>query len=329
MLAGGQLRELRSQLKYSKRAAFAEGTMKNLRWQWKLFVMFCIYFSFEPIPASVECICLFAQFLSRSFKAPTSIRNYVSGIKTMHLLLDIPYLAKDSIELKLTLRGIARKLPHMPKQAAPLSPNILSRLRQFFDFSKPLDSTIWALFLLAFSTMSKKSNLVAAGGEFDLKRQLCRGDVLVGRSGLIVRFRWSKTNQFGTRVHMVPLYAIPGSILCPVDAYRHMLSLCPGKDLDPAFLMQVAGKVKPISYGLMQAMMKRGVARLGLDPKMFSSHSLRRAGATWAFQSGVPGELIQMHGDWTSQAYLRYLELPLVDRMKVAQKMSKEVSRLG
>ena len=199
---------------------------------------------------------------------------------------------------------------------------------QFFDFTKELDTTIWALFLLAFFTMSRKSNLVASGKEFDLKRQLCRGDVLVGRRGLLVRFRWSKTNQFGSRVHMVPVYEIPGSVLCPVYAYKHMVRLCPGEDLDPAFLMHVAGRVQPVSYGLMQAMIKRGVSRLGLDPKMFSSHSLRRAGASWAFQAGVPGELIQSHGDWTSQAYLRYLELPLGEIMQVAKKMSGRVARL-
>ena len=141
-VAGRQLRILRGQLKRSKRAAFAEGTMKNLRWQWKLFLMFCMYFVFEPLPASIECVCLFAQFLSRSFKAPTSIRNYVSGVKTMHLLLDVPYPAKDSVELKLALRGISRNLPHVPKQAAPLSPNILRQMYQFFYFTKELDTTV-------------------------------------------------------------------------------------------------------------------------------------------------------------------------------------------
>ena len=329
MLAGLQLHRLRKQLKSSKRAAFAEGTVKNLRWQWKLFIMFCIYFSFEPLPASVECLCLYAQFLSRSFKAPTSIRNYVSGVKTMHVLLDVTYLGKDSIELKLTLKGISRKLPHMPRQASPLSPNILGRLYPLLDHTKPLDCTIWALFLMGFFTMSRKSNLVATGVEFDINKQLCRGDVLVGKKGLLVRFRWSKTNQFGKRNHLVPICAIPGSVLCPVAAYRRMLRICPGQDQDPAFLTRVAGKVQPVSYGLLQAMIKRGVSRLGLDPRMFSSHSLRRAGASWAFHSGVPGELIQLHGDWTSLAYLRYLEMPLMERSKVAKQMSRGVANLG
>ena len=176
--------------------------------------------------------------------------------------------------------------------------------------------------------MSRKSNLVATG-DFDIRKQLCRGDVLVGQKGLLIRFRWSKTNQFGKRRHLVPVCAIPGSVLCPVAAYRQMLRLCPGGDMDPAFLLKVSGKVQPVSYSLLQAMIKRGVSRLGLDPNMFSSHSLRRAGASWAFQSGVPGELIQTHGDWTSQAYLRYLELSMTEKMQVAQRMSVGAANLA
>ena len=124
------------------------------------------------------------------------------------------------------------------------------------------------------------------------------------------------------------MYAVSGSALCPVQAYANMVSLCPGRYLDPAFFVKMCGKIQPISYGLLQSTIKKDVPKLGLDPRMFSSHSLRRAGASWAFRAGVPGELIQAHGDWVSQAYLRYLELPFDERMQVACKMSESVVRL-
>ena len=40
-------------------------------------------------PADSETICLFAQFLARSFKAPQSILNYVASVKLWHTLLDL------------------------------------------------------------------------------------------------------------------------------------------------------------------------------------------------------------------------------------------------
>ena len=100
---------------------------------------------------------------------------------------------------------------------------------QFFNFDNALDCTMWALLLLAFYTMSRKSNLVVTGAQkFDSKKQLCRSDVLIGSEGLLITFRWSKTNQFGTRVHSVPLIVIPDSPLCPVRAYKAMLEKNPG-----------------------------------------------------------------------------------------------------
>ena len=328
----GELRSLRRDAQRSKRNAFAEGTAKNLRWQWKLFIMFCIYFKFKLLPASVECLCLYAQFLSRSMKATDSIRNYLSGVRTMHLLCDFSYKGKDSIELKLTLKGIARCKPHMVKQAAPLSPNVLIKMVQFLDLDTPTDCTMWALMLLGFFTMSRKSNLVVTGSKkFDPNKQLCRSDVVVGSNGLLVSFRWSKTNQFGRRAHVVPILAIHDSPLCPVRAYKAMLKFCPGEPHDPAFFLKGApGKnhKRPVSYYLLQKYIKEGVARLGLDPSAFSSHSLRRAGATWAFQSHVPSELIKSHGDWASQAYLRYLDFTLAERLQVAEKMCGKVGKL-
>ena len=52
---------------------------------------------------------------------------------------------------------------------------------------------------------------------------------------------------------------------------------------------------------------------LSLDPADFSGHSLRRGGATFAFQCGIPSELIKLQGDWRSDAYMLYLTLPLAD----------------
>ena len=282
------------------------------------------------MPASIECVCLFAQFLSHSFKAVTSIQNYISGVRTLHALLDVPFPGTDNIELKLTLKELKRLKPHTIRQAAPLSPQILHRVHGLLDLTAPFDATLWALLLLAFFTLSRKSNLVATGQKtFDKNRQVCRSDVLIGEKGLLVQFRWSKTNQFGSRVLLVPVLAIPGSVLCPLEAYSNMLRLIPAKGDGPAFVLHVKGALVPVTYQVLQKFIKKCVAKLGLEPGLFSSHSLRRAWASWALRSQVPGELIQTHGDWSNQAYLRYLEFSLTERCEVAQKMSAEIRREG
>jgi hypothetical protein len=47
--------------------------------------MFCFYFGFQSLPSSVKVLTLFAQFLSKSFVSVQSIKNYISGVKVLHL----------------------------------------------------------------------------------------------------------------------------------------------------------------------------------------------------------------------------------------------------
>ena len=61
---------------------------------------------------------------------------------------------------------------------------------------------------------------------------------------------------------------------------------------------------------------------MGVDnPSHFRGHSFRRGGATWAFRTGVPGELIQIYGDWASDAYKCYLEFSEDANLIVAREM--------
>ena len=164
---------------------------------------------------------------------------------------------------------------------------------------------------------------------FDGSKQLCRSDVLVCENGLLVQFRWSKTIHFGGRVLLVPVLAIPNSPLYPQRAFVNMLKLVPAQDSDPAFGLNVGRRYHPISYEILQKFIKSSVARLGLDPGLFSSHSLRRAGASWAFKAQVPGELIKIQGDLASETYLHYLEFSLSERCQVAQRMTMEIMKEG
>ena len=54
-------------------------------------------------------------------------------------------------------------------------------------------------------------------------------------------------------------------------------------------------------------MLKTTLQKAGVDHKNYSTHSFRSGGATWAFNSGVPGEIIKIVGNWKSDCYLKYL----------------------
>lgn len=322
LFADAQLAHLRSDLKRTRRQAYAAGSVKNMKCQWRAFILFCLYFEFEPLPVSLEVLCLYAQFLGRSFKSPDSIKSYISGVKLLHLFHDMEFPHSSSFILKLTFRGLAKGLAHLPRRAAAMTPDLLLRIFEVLDMSCQIDQVFWALFLVAFFLMARKSNLVPRSAkDFDPRKQLQRRDILVSRDTIMVALKWSKTNQCGSRLLQVPLMAVPGSVLCPVEAYTNMVSAVPAKGRSPAFCIPVGGTVVPVVYGHFQSFLRTVIAKVGGDPAAYSTHSFRRGGASWAFKSKVPADLVQVHGDWRSDAYKVYLNCDVEQRASVSSQM--------
>ena len=128
-----ELIALNKEVKRTMKFAYAERTFRNLRMQWESFLLFCYKFKLNPFPVDVKTLSLYAQFLSRSFESVQSIRNYLSAIKTLHCLLDLKYPETNLMPLNMLLRGVARSKQHVPKKAAPITPQILKEMFCFLD----------------------------------------------------------------------------------------------------------------------------------------------------------------------------------------------------
>ena len=311
------------------KVAYAEGTFKNLRIQWESFLLFCFYYKLNPFPVDVETLCLYAQFLSRSFKSvQSSVRNYLSAVKTLHSLLDLKYPETDLMQLKLLLRGIARSKQHVPRKASPITPHILKDMFSFLDLQQDFDLVCWSIILMMFFLMARISNLLPNSiRSLDPSKQLLRRDIQILDDMIIVHFKWSKTRQFG-HSREVPLTAMPGNCLCPVSAYKNMVRKASASQSDPALYIPSGYKHKklvPVTYPQFQAKFRDLISRTGRDDSTFSPHSLRRGGCTWGFKSSVESELIQHHGDWVSQIYRDYLSYDFKQKLSVSRKMCDQI----
>ena len=166
---------LEEELRMYRQAAYAPGSWQALQRQWQLYISFCCDYKLVPFPASQRSLCLYAVFLARRFKAPQSVVNYISGIKTLHCLHELPIDVFSDVNLKLILRGISRLKRHIPSQAQPVTPDMLICFKSLLDLNDPLDASFWALFLLAFFSLGRKSNLVPDSlTSFDPEKQLAR-----------------------------------------------------------------------------------------------------------------------------------------------------------
>ncbi|CAC5422083.1 unnamed protein product [Mytilus coruscus] len=118
------LHMLRTQAQESLRSAHASGTRKNLKIQWKAFFLFCHFYNLKTLPCELNTLYLFAQFLSRSFKSVDSIRNYLNGVKVLHLLFDLPFIHFESFYFSLFMKGLKRCNPHTVRAALPITPSL-------------------------------------------------------------------------------------------------------------------------------------------------------------------------------------------------------------
>lgn len=73
---------LQKEVKLSMKAAFSKGTSKNLKIQWRSYLLFCQFHGLKAIPATVETLCVYAQFLIRSFSQKLHFRyqNHASYV---------------------------------------------------------------------------------------------------------------------------------------------------------------------------------------------------------------------------------------------------------
>ena len=91
----------------------------------------------------------------------------------------------------------------------------------------------------------------------------------------------------------------------------------PNLPLDtPLFVYGQGGDMVKLTQSMFSHKLTKVMSGLGYEAKLFSGHSLRRGGggggggggASWSFQRGLPEKIIQVMGDWKSDAYKVYLE---------------------
>ena len=166
-----------------------------------------------------------------------------------------------------------------------------------------------ALFLVVFSTFLHKSNLVPDNTRQIFPKVITKAHLVFTSSGTDIRVSATNTIQCQQCSLVLPIPSLPESRLFPTSALHHHLSLNPGPSSVPLFTVLTRSGLQPITYRQFCTFLSRVVSRLHLDPSLFSPHSFRWGGATFAFDCHISYEIIKLQGDWQSDAYLVYLKL--------------------
>ena len=252
----------------------------------------------SSVPATSSTICLYAAFLARSLKF-SSIKQYLSIIGLLYKEFGLPNLLLDNWHLSSLLTGIKQVMGNAPLQKLPITLDILRSIFGQLNLNCSVDASFWAICLVAFFGMFRKSHLLTmSSGSFDPVRQFTKADFRFFPWEVLVRVRWSKTIQFREKEVLVPLSRVRGSPFCPVSAISRAFAFTPmATDSSQAFLwLHPSLKLRCFTYSLFMSKVRSCLRGCGLHGMDFGSHSFRRGGASFAFQSGLPVELIKFSG---------------------------------
>ena len=103
-----------------------------------------------------------------------------------------------------------------------------------------------------------------------------------------------------------------------------MCDIIPAPQSAPLFVIPShSDRLRPVLKSQFVSVLPDRLQSAGIpQANLFRGHSFRRGGTSWAFSCGIPGELIQVFGDWHSDAYKCYLEISLPLRLRVSQGMA-------
>ena len=289
--------------------AFAANTVKTYRTHRRAYLSFCARLHCQPVPASPLLLCRYVAFLSTRL-CFNSIKQYLNIVALMHKECGLPSPLGNCFQLSLTLRGIRRTLGDRVTRKLPITPRHLYLILQGLDIKVPRDAAVFAACLLMFFGLLRRSNVLPpSGGAFDPLRHLRRSDVSFASGGARLLFRWSKTDQFGSRPRVVPYPRIRGHPLCPTQALFQALRLTPAAPPDgPLFVTRSAPQAPALSPAMFSKVFLSALRRSSADTTGLASHSFRRGGAVFLWSSaGLDEGRIRELGDWASSAYTAYV----------------------
>lgn len=278
------------------RASKADSTLRGYKSDWRHFCRWCEGHGLCPLPASPESVALYIAECARRLKAG-SIQRRLNAIAEAHKAVGLDSPTAAGI-VKNTLKGIKRKLGTAAVQKSPALTDDIRTMVSVAD-SGLIGLRDRALILLGFAGAFRRSEVVG----------LDMGDLDLGRDGLTVTLRRSKTDQDGAgRKIGIPYGSNPDT--CPVRVLQSWLEAARVAN-GPVFRsINRHGQVRQtrLAPADVARIVKKLAVRAGLDASKYAGHSLRAGHATAAAVAGASERsIMRQTGHRSVQMVRRYI----------------------
>ena len=280
----------------------------------RTYLALCAAWEVDPWPVSPTNVrCVAASFKHGGYRSAAGYFQAVMGYQQRHLRASVDNLTKRCI--KDSVRSIRRGLgSHHLKDSfdahllgdAPANDD--TKPFDFEDISHLRDMCVLSVWFMLRETEVSNAKMS------DLQLEMNEVRLMVAIH---------KTDSYGTMTSRTLRCCcrVRQSGMCPWHAgERHLVRLSLHPRLTRSHhlpLFPTAQGMAPSKYMVIQAFRRviatTGTATMRRDPQgrelqRFAGHVMRVAGAQMLASSGVPVQLIQLLGRWTSQAVMRYVQ---------------------
>ncbi|HEV2564186.1 MAG TPA: tyrosine-type recombinase/integrase [Microvirga sp.] len=271
--------------------ARAAATRKAYASDWRHFEDWCRTAGLTSLPAVPTTVGLYLAAQAEVL-AVTTLTRRLSAIAVAHRMAGHPMDTRHPA-VRDVMRGLRRAKGVAQDHAEALTVPLLRRVLAGCG-DRLIDRRDQALLLVGFGAALRRSELVA----LDLD------DVAVVPEGLRITIRRSKGDQEGEG--QVVAVGRTGTATCPAAAYEAWIAAAEISEGAVFRGINRHGRIgRRLSTDAVSAIVQRRAAAVGLDPTLFSGHSMRAGFATSAALAGVEERLIMRQTRHRSSATVR------------------------
>lgn len=295
----------------------AIGTRNNYNSSINKYTSFCRGMGVSPWPVKLHILLEFCcmsvhglPLLNLNAVAPSTIRGYISALRSYHVHHNLPLDVFDNELLHLTLRGISNCFQKPTRNRLPLGQDILRKIlavkvanpsgvyhRNYLNFSCAIIVAYAGFLRLGEITYDKRDLLNFPNFKH---RHVLRSDVQFWSDHATLHLRHTKTDRDNKGVYI----RLPrtDNDFCPVAALRRLFSEDPQPHDAPLFRFIQQGFPRQTLVQWIRTYLElAGESKAG-----YSGHSIRRGATQDAHEMGIPTDDIMALGRWTSDAVYRY-----------------------
>lgn len=276
----------------------ADNTKRGYSSDFHQFTIWCQSNSISPLPASPECVASYFSAMADDGKKPSTIDRARAAIKMAHETAG----ASDPTghrSVKQTLKGIRRKLGVAQDKKAPILANDIKAMVSTLP-NNTIGLRDRALILIGFAGAFRRSEVAG----------LTVTDIQSTSEGIKIFLSRSKTDQEGGGRY-VGITRGSNPDTCPVRALQSWIDAA-GITSGAIFRRvdrhgNIKEAITPQSVALV---VKRAAAAAGLDPAVYSGHSLRAGLVTQAAINGATeSNIMRQTGHKSSDTVKGYIRI--------------------